>query len=400
MDGDGQNDPADFPALLELARVGPHSTWSAAGGSTGGIPCCAARCRGWPTASGAPSSADRVHDAGCQLRVMRREVLAAVQPMELLQAFIPALAAAAGFRVGRAAGAPPPAAARPLEVRPRQAVVAARRRDAAPAPGPVAAPASMSADRLPPRGDGDLVRDHRSPARRGRTPGRRRPRRSGSSTGWRASSAALSSRATSPAPTACPSAGTDGDRRRRAGVPPPRGRGRRGDAGAPSTRRTARSAGRGSRTAPPPSPSTRHAHVLTSQALRLQLDLGAVGKGYALDRMADVLAEWGVPSVRSQQRREHRAGPGQSPVGRWVAGRARRGRCPPGDRSQARGAQRLWAGREGPPPGRSRGPACRRPGPCGPGPWRRAPPWPTPCRPRSSSWPTPRWLDSARPIRA
>jgi len=40
------------------------------------------------------------------------------------------------------------------------------------------------------------------------------------------------------------------------------------------------------------------AHVLTSRASRLQIDLGAVGKGYALDRMADVLAEWGVGSAR------------------------------------------------------------------------------------------------------
>ncbi|OHE89537.1 MAG: hypothetical protein A3G75_03905 [Verrucomicrobia bacterium RIFCSPLOWO2_12_FULL_64_8] len=33
-------------------------------------------------------------------------------------------------------------------------------------------------------------------------------------------------------------------------------------------------------------------HTLTSLAKRLQLDLGAVGKGYALDRMADVLCDW------------------------------------------------------------------------------------------------------------
>lgn len=36
------------------------------------------------------------------------------------------------------------------------------------------------------------------------------------------------------------------------------------------------------------------AHTLTSRAKRLQLDLGAVGKGFALDRMADTLEEWGV----------------------------------------------------------------------------------------------------------
>ena len=43
---------------------------------------------------------DGVHDAGCQLRVMRREVREAFFPMELMQSFIPALAVAAGFRVG------------------------------------------------------------------------------------------------------------------------------------------------------------------------------------------------------------------------------------------------------------------------------------------------------------
>ena len=43
---------------------------------------------------------DGVHDSGCQLRVMRREVREAFFPMELMQSFIPALAVAAGFRVG------------------------------------------------------------------------------------------------------------------------------------------------------------------------------------------------------------------------------------------------------------------------------------------------------------
>ncbi|HEY0946900.1 MAG TPA: FAD:protein FMN transferase [Opitutaceae bacterium] len=35
-------------------------------------------------------------------------------------------------------------------------------------------------------------------------------------------------------------------------------------------------------------------HRLTSRAQRLHLDLGAVGKGYALDAMADVLREWEI----------------------------------------------------------------------------------------------------------
>lgn len=40
-----------------------------------------------------------------------------------------------------------------------------------------------------------------------------------------------------------------------------------------------------------------HAHTLTSLTDHLHLDLGAVGKGYALDRMAAVLADWDVSSA-------------------------------------------------------------------------------------------------------
>lgn len=38
-------------------------------------------------------------------------------------------------------------------------------------------------------------------------------------------------------------------------------------------------------------------HTLTSHAAQLRLDLGAVGKGYALDRVAALLAEWDVTSA-------------------------------------------------------------------------------------------------------
>jgi dolichol-phosphate mannosyltransferase len=99
MDGDGQNDPRDFPALLDLVESGRFD-----------LVC------GWRVDRQDPFLrrvmsrlanairrtvlADVVHDAGCQLRVMRREVRTAMRPMELLQAFVPALAVAAGFRVG------------------------------------------------------------------------------------------------------------------------------------------------------------------------------------------------------------------------------------------------------------------------------------------------------------
>jgi len=39
------------------------------------------------------------------------------------------------------------------------------------------------------------------------------------------------------------------------------------------------------------------AHTLTSLTAQLRLDLGAVGKGYALDRLAEVLREWDVASA-------------------------------------------------------------------------------------------------------
>ena len=39
------------------------------------------------------------------------------------------------------------------------------------------------------------------------------------------------------------------------------------------------------------------AHTLTSHAARLHLDLGAVGKGYALDRMAAQLSEWAIATA-------------------------------------------------------------------------------------------------------
>ncbi len=99
MDGDGQNDPRDFPILLELVdsgavdlacgwRVDRHDSTLRRIMSR-----VANRVRG-------ALLQDGVHDAGCQLRVMRREVRTAFFPMELMQSFIPALAVAAGFRVG------------------------------------------------------------------------------------------------------------------------------------------------------------------------------------------------------------------------------------------------------------------------------------------------------------
>ena len=73
MDGDGQNDPRDFPVLLDLVesgaldlacgwRVDRHDSWLRRALSR------------FANAIRQGIFDDGVHDSGCQLRVMRREV--------------------------------------------------------------------------------------------------------------------------------------------------------------------------------------------------------------------------------------------------------------------------------------------------------------------------------------
>jgi dolichol-phosphate mannosyltransferase len=99
MDGDGQNDPADFPALLALLEQQQLD-----------VACGWRRERHDSALRRAMSRLanavrrrvlhDGLHDAGCQLRVFRRAVIATLLPSPLMQAFLPAMAVAAGLRVG------------------------------------------------------------------------------------------------------------------------------------------------------------------------------------------------------------------------------------------------------------------------------------------------------------
>lgn len=97
MDGDGQNDPADIPLLLDALAKGADLAVGIRANrqdSRGRILMSrlANRVRG-------RILGDRMTDSGCALKAMRRTVLPALVPIRTLYSFIPAMVAAAGFKV-------------------------------------------------------------------------------------------------------------------------------------------------------------------------------------------------------------------------------------------------------------------------------------------------------------
>lgn len=98
MDGDGQNDPADLPRVL--APVEKRAADLVCGIRTprhdSGLRRAMSRLANTVRRR---YLGDGVSDAGCQLRAFRREIVAALLPSPLMQSFVPAMAAAAGFRV-------------------------------------------------------------------------------------------------------------------------------------------------------------------------------------------------------------------------------------------------------------------------------------------------------------
>lgn len=96
LDGDGQNDPADIPALL--ARLSEADL--VAGVRTRREDSELRRVMS-RVANGVRGRflRDGVSDSGCALKAFRREVIGAFLPIRTLYSFMPALAVAAGFRV-------------------------------------------------------------------------------------------------------------------------------------------------------------------------------------------------------------------------------------------------------------------------------------------------------------
>jgi len=99
LDGDAQNDPADIPVLVDVLRRDDLDLVCGVrvdrrdGFGRRAMSRLANAIRGRVLG-------DHTRDAGCALKVMRREVVAALIPIRTLYSFIPAFAVAAGFRVG------------------------------------------------------------------------------------------------------------------------------------------------------------------------------------------------------------------------------------------------------------------------------------------------------------
>jgi dolichol-phosphate mannosyltransferase len=98
LDGDGQNDPADLPAMLEQAqtarvdcvtgvRKDRHDTWLRRFSSR-----VANGFRNWITG-------DAISDSGCGIRVVRRAALAEVPVFNGMHRFLPTLLRGQGFAV-------------------------------------------------------------------------------------------------------------------------------------------------------------------------------------------------------------------------------------------------------------------------------------------------------------
>lgn len=99
MDGDGQNDPNDYPLLLAPIEAGSLDV--ACGWRVDRHDSSLRRAMSHlGNAVRRQVLKDGLHDAGCQLRVIRRNVVDALFPFDFLQAFLPAIAVAAGYRVG------------------------------------------------------------------------------------------------------------------------------------------------------------------------------------------------------------------------------------------------------------------------------------------------------------
>ena len=96
MDGDGQNMPADFGPLLGLLDRADMAVGVRTPRNDSFLRRLMSRIA---NAVRGRLLRDGVSDAGCALKVFRREVVASVLPVTMLNPFMPAFAVSGGFRV-------------------------------------------------------------------------------------------------------------------------------------------------------------------------------------------------------------------------------------------------------------------------------------------------------------
>jgi glycosyltransferase involved in cell wall biosynthesis len=96
LDGDGQNDPADLPALIAALDEADFVTGIRAKRRDSTLRRFMSR---FANAVRSRVLRDGVRDTGCGLKVFRREVRESFVPLRTLYSFLPAMARAAGFRV-------------------------------------------------------------------------------------------------------------------------------------------------------------------------------------------------------------------------------------------------------------------------------------------------------------
>lgn len=108
LDGDGQNVPGDIPDVLAALAGADLVVGARQARQDSRLRLAMSRVA---NAIRSRCLGDGVHDAGCGLKAMRREVVDAFIPIRTLYSFMPAFAVAAGYRVVE----------RPVRHRPRRA---------------------------------------------------------------------------------------------------------------------------------------------------------------------------------------------------------------------------------------------------------------------------------------
>jgi dolichol-phosphate mannosyltransferase len=96
LDGDGQNDPADIPALAAHLGTADMVVGIRAGRRDSFLRRAMSK---FANAIRGRLLDDRMQDSGCALKVFRREVVPVLLPLKTLYSFMPALAKAGGFRL-------------------------------------------------------------------------------------------------------------------------------------------------------------------------------------------------------------------------------------------------------------------------------------------------------------